>query len=163
MDISTALGYAVTIIYGSEGFATAAYLDRLAKPPIWTIGRGTTRVGGKPVTQGMTCTVTQADAWAAEDMRAAANFVLHVIKVPLNDRQLGALTSLCYNIGDGNFARSTVLAALNLGQYDVAADRLLDYDEAGGKVLSGLETRRRRERAMFLAGQPSAPVTLAGN
>jgi hypothetical protein len=45
-----------------------------------------------------------------------------------------------------------VLEALNLGLYAIAADRLLEYDEAGGIIRSGLEMRRGRERALFLLG-----------
>jgi lysozyme len=152
MNIGTALGYAVAIINGAEGFTATAFLDRLAKPPVWTIGHGTTRIDGKPVIKGMTCTRPQADLWAMTDMTADAHFVLGKVHVPLNDWQLAALISFCYNIGAGDFERSSVLEALNLKLYLVAANRLLEYDEAGGEVVPGLETRRGRERAMFLIG-----------
>lgn len=149
-NIDRALRYATSTIYAAEGFAAVAFLDRLAKPAVWTIGRGTTHIEGKPITEGMTCTEAQADAWCADDMRSAARFVLHCVKVPLNDYQLAALTSFCYNIGDGNFERSSVKDALDLKQYLLAANRLLAYDMAGGHKEKGLDTRRARERALFL-------------
>lgn len=149
-NVDAALRYCTQIIFGGEGFSSLAFLDRLPSVPIWTIGHGTTRIAGKLVTQGMTCTRAQADAWAAEDMRASALYVLHIVKVPLNDWQLAALTSFVYNIGAGNFARSSVKDALDLHQYQRAADRLLAYDMAGGRKYAGLDTRRARERALFL-------------
>jgi lysozyme len=145
-----ALRLATSTIFGAEGFAAVAFLDKLAKPPVWTIGHGTTLIEGKPITEGMTCTEQQADAWAADDMRSAARYVLRVVKVPLNDFQLAALISLCYNIGQGNFGRSSVKDALDLHLYEVAANRFLQYDMAGGRKISGLDNRRIRERALFL-------------
>lgn len=152
MNIEHALGYADSIIDRFEGYAETAYLDRLAHPPRWTIGRGTTVINGKPVTEGMTCTRDQADTWSMDDLASACAFVRHCVKVPLDDEQLGALTSLCYNIGDGHFAKSDVLSALNLGLPLVAANRFLEYDHAGGIAISGLRSRRACERAMFLFG-----------
>ena len=154
MNIATALGYAVTIVNGSEGFTASAFLDTLGSPEMWTIGHGTTRISGVPVHAGMTCTREQADLWAMADMTQAAHYVLKEVTVALNEFQLGALISFCYNIGDGNFRGSSVLEALNMGLYAVAADRLLEYDEAGGIIRGGLETRRGRERALFLLGCP---------
>lgn len=169
-DMKLALGYAATCVCGSEGFAKTAYLDKLARVPVWTIGYGTTRINGEPVREGMTCTHDQALAWAAADMQAAANFVRRAVSVELNDWQLAALISFCYNIGMGNFARSSVRAALNAGCYACAAEKLLEYDEAGGHVIGGLETRRKRERALFLIGNgniafhtcPAAPAAACG-
>lgn len=152
MNIETTLRYAVNIIDPAEGLALIAYLDRLANPPRWTIGHGTTRIDGNPVTEGMTCSKDQADAWRGEDMREALHIVLATIHVPLNEYHAAALTSLCYNIGAGHFIASDVAYALNRGLYSVAANRFLEYDHAGGVVVHGLDTRRARERACFLIG-----------
>jgi hypothetical protein len=48
-DLDTALRYAATCVYGSEGFRATAFLDTLATVPVWTIGHGTTQVDGVPV------------------------------------------------------------------------------------------------------------------
>jgi lysozyme len=157
-DINTALGLAVPLVFPAEGFKSVAYLDRLAKPPVWTIGHGSTRVNGQPVHAGMTCTLTQADAWAAADLTSSARQVLACVLVGLTAPQLGALTSLVYNIGIGNFHASNILTALNQGHYQTAADRFLEYDHAGGVELGGLETRRKRERALFLRTAADAPM-----
>jgi lysozyme len=158
---AAALRYASACVFGTEGFRAKAYLDILARPPLWTIGHGTTHINGLAVYPGMACTLAQADAWSAVDMEAAALFVLHIVLVPLNDWQLGALISLTYNIGMGNFERSDILAALNRGLYLDAADHLLEYDMAGGKKVAGLDARRVRERALFLCGTHVFPTPTA--
>jgi lysozyme len=151
-DLSTALRYAATCVYGTEGFRDTAWLDTLPDPPVWTIGHGTTFIDDKPVGPGMICTRQEADQWAMEAMRETGEEVLAAVHVDLNAMQLGALISLAYNIGIGHFRRSSVLEALNLALYQVAANRFLEYDEAGHRVIEGLETRRGRERALFLTG-----------
>lgn len=159
MNIEASLKYAVQIVNTIEGTALVAYLDTLANPPVWTIGHGTTRVNGKLVYKGQRCTQEECDLWSMNDMRDAALYVVAHTRVALTDWQLGALTSFTYNEGVGTFYNSTVLAALNKGLYQVAADRLLEYDEAGGKRLRGLDTRRGRERAMFLGKGPQQFTT----
>jgi lysozyme len=161
LNMAQALTYAVSVVDPSEGFVAQAYLDKVARPPVWTIGHGTTRIDGKPVTQGMTCTLQQADLWAMSDMMAAAHFVLGCVKIPLNEPELGALISFTYNEGMGNFEHSSVLAAINQGDLFIAADRLLYYDVAGGRPVAGLLARRRRERALFLSGMGITPDLVA--
>jgi lysozyme len=151
-----ALTLAVQISDSSEGFSATAYLDSVANPPVWTIGHGTTRINGEPVTPGTVCTMERADRWAMIDMTAAAHFVAAKVTVPLTDQQLAALISLCYNIGDGNFERSPLLTEQNLGHYLTVADDFLEYDEAGDKVIRGLLNRRKRERALYLTGLSGA-------
>jgi hypothetical protein len=86
--------------------------------------------------------------------------VLAAVSVNLNEMQLGALISLAYNIGIGHFWRSSVLEVLNLALYQPAANRFLEYGEAGHRVIDGLETRGARERALFLAGMGVPLVSL---
>jgi lysozyme len=160
-NVQTALNLAASLIDPAEGFAAVAFLDKLAKPPVWTIGHGTTHINDHPVAPGMRCTRAEADAWAAADMVTAVHQVLGCVRVPLSDPQLAALTSLCYNLGIGNLRASTVLAALNQGLYRPAADRFLEYDHAGGVEIGGLATRRARERALFLSTLPAAPLSEA--
>lgn len=76
---------------------------------------------------------------------------------PLTQGQSNALISLAYNVGigikdgkKGDLADSSLVAAINAGWMDVAADRFLDWKYAGGKELPGLVRRRKAERAVFL-------------
>ena len=61
-----------------------------------------------------------------------------------------ATASLVYNIGTGNFQRSTLRMKLNRGYYEDAADEFPKWRKAGGRILKGLVRRRARERQLFL-------------
>ena len=68
----------------------------------------------------------------------------------------GALVSLVFNIGEGNFASSTLLRKLNGGDYVGAANEFTRwvYGGQGAKkrIIQGLLHRRKMERATFLRG-----------
>ncbi len=64
---------------------------------------------------------------------------------------LDALVSFSFNLGLGTLQRSTLRQKHNRGDYAGAADELLKYCKAGGKVLRGLENRRKDERALYLS------------
>lgn len=74
-----------------------------------------------------------------------------LVKVPINDNQYGALASLAFNIGVGNFGKSSVLRLINANNFASAADAFRLWNKAGGKVLKGLVLRREAERTLFLS------------
>jgi len=51
----------------------------------------------------------------------------------------------------GTLQRSTLRQKVLRGDMEGAAEELLKYCKAGGKILKGLETRRKDERALFLS------------
>ena len=63
---------------------------------------------------------------------------------------LDALVSFSFNVGLGTLQRSTLRQKHNRGDYEGAADEFLKYCKAGGKVLRGLENRRKDERSIYL-------------
>ena len=68
---------------------------------------------------------------------------------PLNDEQFGALSSFVFNVGAAGFAGSTLLKAINNGDYDIAAAQFGRWVVSKGTVLDGLVTRRQCEAALF--------------
>lgn len=112
---------------------------------VWTIGWGHT----KGVTEGMICTVTQADEWFDEDTAWAVAAVNNNVLVDLNQNQFDALVSICFNIGQGNFDNSTLLRDLDSGNYIEASDQFLVWDKQRGQDLPGLDRRREAERQLF--------------
>lgn len=62
----------------------------------------------------------------------------------------GFISHNCYNIGPGNFAKSTVCKAFNAGNLVLAANAFARWNKAGGRVLPGLKSRREAEQALFL-------------
>jgi lysozyme len=70
--------------------------------------------------------------------------------VPLTQGQFDALVSFSFNVGLGTLQRSTMRQKVLRGDMAGAAEELLKYCMAGGKVLRGLQNRRIDERALFL-------------
>jgi len=68
-----------------------------------------------------------------------------------NQNHLDALVSFSFNVGLGNLQKSQVRMKYNRGDFDGAMDELLTWNKAGGKVLKGLDSRRKDEKALFLS------------
>jgi lysozyme len=62
-----------------------------------------------------------------------------------------ACVAFAFNVGLGNFQRSTIRMKLNRDEWQDAADAFLQWTKAGGRELPGLVKRRKAERALFLA------------
>jgi lysozyme len=144
MNISEA---GIKAIETYEGVRLTAYLDSVDVP---TIGVGHT-LGVK---LGDVITQDQADEFLRADLEDAEYAVNKYVTVPLTQGQHDSLTSFVFNLGASAFKGSTLLADLNAGQYDDAADQFLRWNRAGGQVLAGLTKRRISERLMFLTGSP---------
>lgn len=138
----------IKLIKKWEGFRSGAYLDAVN---VWTIGYGTTakaNVGINPI-KGMKITEAKADTYLRLYVGREEQKILNLVKVPLNDNQLSALSSFVYNLGIGNFQSSTLLKKLNAGDYKGASDEFPKWNKAGGKILAGLVARRAEEKTMF--------------
>jgi len=129
-----------------EGLRLNAYLDSAG---IATIGYGTIKIDGKPVEMGMTCTEQEATVYLQADLAWAQTAVNQLVRVSLTQPEFDALVSFVYNVGQGAFAKSTMLRKLNAGDYEGAAKEFPRWNIAGGKVVKGLVARRRIEQAMF--------------
>ena len=58
-----------------------------------------------------------------------------------------------YNVGTGNFRRSSVLAAINEGDYAAVPRRLALWNKVDGRSVPGLIRRRAEEAALFAAAE----------
>ena len=124
-----------------------------------TIGYGHTSAAGPPaVYVGMTITKDVADAILAADLASVEIEVAHLVTVPLNQNQFDALVSFQFNTGWLAHPQCSLRRQLNAGNYNIAAQDFMLYDEAQGKVLAGLERRREAERELFLQPVPPAAV-----
>ena len=136
-----------SLIKSNEGFRAEAYICPAGVP---TIGYGTTRINGNPVTLGTKITTDEADQFLEEDLKVFEDAINGNVLVKLTQNQFDALVSFVYNVGIGNFKNSTLLKKLNSGDYLGASDEFLKWNKGGGKVLSGLTNRRRTEQQLFL-------------
>lgn len=71
--------------------------------------------------------------------------------VALTQGMFDGLVSFSFNVGLGTLQRSTLRQKVLRGDKEGAAEELLKYCMAGGKVLKGLQNRRIDERALFLS------------
>jgi GH24 family phage-related lysozyme (muramidase) len=126
-----------------EGFRASAYRCPAGVP---TIGYGHT----KTARMGMLINRKHGEQLLRSDLSDAESAVSRLVKVPLTDNEFSALVSFVFNLGEGNFAKSTLLRKLNAGDRQGAADELLRWNRAGGRVLRGLIRRREAERQLFL-------------
>ena len=137
----------IKLIRGFEELRLKAYDDGVG---VWTIGYGTTVINGVAVKKGDTCTLEQAKAYMAQDLKKFESAVNTAVKVPLNQNQFDALVSLTYNIGIGAFKDSTLLKKLNAKDYAGTAAQFPRWNRGGGRVLNGLVKRRKIEMELFL-------------
>ncbi len=138
-----------------EGLRTETYRDAVG---VWTIGYGHTSAAGEPhVKPGMVITESEATEILERDVEGFADGVRHHVRVHLTDEQFSALVSFAYNVGLGNFARSSVLKAVNTRDFEAVPRRLALWNKAGGRTLPGLIRRRAAEAALFTSGGVLAP------
>lgn len=139
----------VDLIKEFEGCALEAYL---CPAGIWTIGVGKT---GPEVRSGLRITQDRADSWFKDDLAKFEREVTKRLKAPTNRNQFSAMVSLCFNIGPGNFAKSSVLRNHNAGEHAKAAECFILWNKAtnseGKKVeLKGLTRRRAAEAVLYM-------------
>lgn len=138
---------AVTLIGGFEGLRTKAYRDVVGIP---TVCFGETRG------------VKLGDEYTVEECRKMLGVALldfeagmrRCLKEPnlIPDKPYVVFLSLAYNAGTGAFCRSTVARRANAGDLRGACEALMMWTRAGGRVVQGLVTRRKKERAICLEG-----------
>jgi lysozyme len=141
----------IDLIKKHEGLRLQAYLP--TKDDKWTIGYGHT----KTAHAGMVITEERAEQLLRQDIAWVEDVIAKYVKVKITQNQYDALASLIFNIGEGNFAKSSVLRELNEGNYEAAADAFRMWNKQRSKttgklnVLKGLTKRREEERNLFLS------------
>lgn len=140
----------INLIKKFEGCKLKAYKCAAG---VWTIGYGHT--SGVKYTD--TITESQAEKYLKEDLaKFEANVEKYNGKYSWNQNEFDALVSFAFNVGSID-----QLTASGTRSKCVIADKILLYNKAGGKVLSGLTERRKSERELFLT--KVAPVQQCAN
>jgi GH24 family phage-related lysozyme (muramidase) len=137
-------------IGGLEGF------EPVAKPDYkqWSIGYGSgyNWDENRPVQKGDVINQDTAKRWLLIEAQKYYDKVRGLVKVPINDNQLIALSSFAYNVGIDGLAKSTLLKLLNSGADDSTVAAEFDkWVYAGNVRNTGLEKRRTAEKTMFLS------------
>ena len=150
MDFIEIVKAICAFVMAFEGCRLKAYPDPGTGGAPWTIG------------YGETLGVKEGDVWtqeyAEEVLRKRVTlFMLGVLKrcprlyLEPPGRLVGC-TSLAYNIGLGAFGASSVCRRTLEGMIEAAAKAFLLWNKAGGRVMRGLNVRRRAESARYLKG-----------
>ena len=138
----------ISIIKRFEGLRLRAYLCPAGLP---TIGYGSTWYeNGSKVKMGDVITIDRADRLLLFTVAEFEKQVDTLVTSTINANQLGALTSFAFNVGIGNFRKSTLLRLVNANPNNPAIrTELGKWTRANGQVLKGLVTRRQAEADLY--------------
>lgn len=147
---------AVALIAGYEGYREYGYEPVPGDKP--TIGYGQTYYldeSGKETPVKLGDKTTKQEAFQQLTLitqRKVVDKLGNCVKVPISQNEYDAYVSLAYNIGQSAFCGSTLVKRLNQYDYAGACQQILRWNKYKGKVLKGLENRRRKEYKLCMWG-----------
>ena len=143
----------IDLICEFEGFFSKPYLCPANVP---TIGYGTTIYpdGKKVSLTDPPISKEEAKEYLAHDLKKEEdnlNKFINDFGLTLNENQFSALISFAYNLGFGKIASqsSTVNRGLRSGDHALTCHGMSLYNRAAGKVMRGLERRRKAEIDLY--------------
>lgn len=140
-----AIALATPLIQKWEGRSLDPYRDIVN---VMTVCDGETRVEMRRYSHA------ECDAMTAKAIQSDFGPKVLACTPSLRDRpnQLAAAISLSYNIGIGNYCRSTVARRFNAGDLRGGCNAITMWNKAGGRFVRGLANRREDERRVCLKG-----------
>ena len=134
----------LNLIKAFEGLRLEAYL---CPAKVWTIGYGHTgKVEGLKIKKGLMISRRQANELLIDDLEKFEKKVMkYNKKYQWTQNEFDSLVSFAFNVGS-----IEQLTALGTRSKKTIADKIILYNKARGKVLTGLARRRELERALFL-------------
>ena len=135
---------ALELIKQFEGLRLKAYH---CPGGVWTIGYGHT----SGVKSGMVITKAQAEEFLLSDI-AVFEKAVNDQNLDLTQNMFDALVSFTFNVGVGNFKRSTLLCKIKVNKWDNSImDEFLRWVYSKGRVLPGLQRRRLAEMKLYFS------------
>lgn len=133
---------------GWEGKENEAYLDRLATVPVWTVCYGETR----GVKAGDRHTDAECSAMLAAGLMQFETGMRKCLTAPdqLPAGAYVAFLDTSWNIGVGAFCGSSMARKANAGDFKGACRSVRLWNKAGGRVVKGLDNRRRAAERLCL-------------
>lgn len=133
----------IDLIKHFEGCRLKAYRDIIG---VWTIGYGHT---GLDVSPNLVINQEQAESLLKKDLVNFEENLSKMITTELNQNQFDAIMDFTYNVGLGNFQRSTLCKKINERNFKAATDQFERWSRAGGNVIPNLIKRRTKEKELF--------------
>jgi lysozyme len=136
-----------------EGVRARVYNDSVGLPTIG-VGHlltaqerasGAIAIAGQPVRYANGLTPVQVQQLLEQDLARFENAVSNCVTCELDQNQFDALVSLSFNIGPEAFRNSSLVKALNQGNYTDVPDEFRRWTNAGGVESRGLVNRRENE------------------
>lgn len=142
-----------------EGEALFPYDDQTGKPTkVWCKG-ATISVGYLISEQEWPLykdgiSQQQSEVLYSKTLVRFVNCVNDVVRSKLTQSQFDSLVIFCYNIGIGAFSKSSVVKMINGQQtnYKTLDDAWLAWNKSQGKVMKGLDNRRKTELQLWHTG-----------
>lgn len=136
----------LALIKEHEGYRDTAYRCPSGE---WTIAWGHT----SGVREGQRCTPEDAEKWLKQDVASVEREVSYQTQgVSLKQCQFDALVSFVYNLGAGNFRKSTLLKKVRANPDNPSIrDEFGKWIYGGGRVLPGLVARREAEADLYFS------------
>lgn len=146
MELMVSSREGLELIRSFEGCRVVAY-KAVPSERYWTIGYGHY---GKDVKSGQRITIDEAEALLRKDVRPIEE-VLNGLRINFKQNQFDALVSWIYNLGIGNFSKSTMKSYIVKDMSDeLITGQMVKWYNSGGKPLLGLKRRRVSEANYWL-------------
>lgn len=142
----SAMAAAVTLVANWEGLYTDPYRDIVG---VWTVCYGETAADHVEMRH---YTAQECKDMLPKSLVKYDDGIRKCLSRELPDSMRVAFLSASYNIGVGAFCKSSMARLANAGDFRGACDALLNWNRAGGRVVKGLDNRRRDERRICLKG-----------
>lgn len=132
-----------------EGISLTPYKDCIG---LWTIGVGHLIGDGHVLLEqyNRKLSIDECYELLARDVRKFELGVKRYINVQLTQNQFDAFVSFAFNLGIGTLQRSSIRQKINRGDIKGAMESWAKYNKAGGKVMRGLDARRKAEISLFM-------------
>ena len=140
----------LNLIKHYEGYRTKPYR---CSAGLWTVGYGHLINDGRvlPPDYNRVFLKDEINELLIADIKRFERGVIMYCPVQLTQNQFDALISFSFNLGLGTLQRSAVRQKINRGDIAGAGKVLLKYNKAGGKVLRGLDLRRKDEYVLLMS------------
>jgi lysozyme len=143
----SALEILLNLIRDSEGCKLTAYQ---CPAGVWTVGYGYT---GTDIKKGVCWTQEKADEFLLATAMDVLNQAIKAspILATANMEKQAAIADFIYNLGIGNYSKSTLKKQVNAGNWLAASSEIKKWNKAAGKELKGLTIRRQKEAVLLMA------------
>jgi len=140
---------AASLVAAWEGYYGNTYRDIVGVP---TVCYGETEKAAVEAGRQRTFTKAECLSMLQQSLKKYDDGFMACVTRDIPDSVHIAGISFTYNVGIAGACRSSFVRHINRGDFREACDALLMWNRAGGRVVKGLDNRRKAERKVCLEG-----------